>query len=50
MKSDFFAKGGLQERVYNYSFGYLTFGDGFIDELPADFDPLDFCFSVLSEI
>lgn len=49
LKSDFIVNGGLQERVYNYSYGYLAFGDGLIDELLANLDPFDFRFSVLSE-
>lgn len=50
LKSDFIVNGGLQERVYNYSYGYLAFGDGLIDELLANLDPFDFSFSVLSEV
>ncbi len=49
LQASFVVNGGLQERVYNYSFLYLLVGDGLIDGLIDSLDPFDANFSVLTE-
>lgn len=50
LNKSFVVNGGLQERVYNYSFLYMAYGEGLIDELLESLDPFDFRFTVLSEL
>ncbi len=47
IKNKLFPGGVLQERVENFAFYYLKYGDSFIDELVKNLEPLDFKFTVL---
>jgi bacillithiol biosynthesis cysteine-adding enzyme BshC len=47
IKNKLFPDGILQERVENFAFYYLKYGDSFIDELVKNLEPLDFKFTVL---
>jgi bacillithiol biosynthesis cysteine-adding enzyme BshC len=49
IKSDIFPKDSLQERTENFGLFYVKWGQGFIDELVRNFEPLDFKFTVLTE-
>ncbi|POY36572.1 bacillithiol biosynthesis cysteine-adding enzyme BshC [Solitalea longa] len=46
VKEKLFPNGSLQERVENFMPQYLKFGNGFIDMLADNFDPLDFRFII----
>lgn len=47
IKDKLFPDGILQERVENFAFYYLKYGDSFIEELVKNLEPLDFKFTVL---
>lgn len=47
LKNKLFPDGVLQERVENFAYYYLKYGDSFIEELVANLKPLDFKFTVL---
>ncbi len=47
IKDKLFPGGILQERVENFAFYYLKYGDSFIEELIKNLEPLDFKFTVL---
>jgi bacillithiol biosynthesis cysteine-adding enzyme BshC len=47
IKNKLFPGGVLQERVENFAFYYLKYGDSFIEELVKNLEPLDFKFTVL---
>ena len=49
IKSDIFPKDSLQERTENFGLFYVKWGQGFIDELIRNFEPLDFKFTILTE-
>jgi bacillithiol biosynthesis cysteine-adding enzyme BshC len=49
LKSELFPKNSLQERGENFGLFYVKWGQAFIDELIANFEPLDFKFTVLTE-
>jgi bacillithiol synthase len=49
IKCELFPKDSLQERTENFGLFYVKWGQGFIDELVRQFEPLDFKFTVLSE-
>ena len=49
IKSDLFPHDSLQERSENFGLFYVKWGQGFIDELIRNFEPLDFRFTVLTE-
>jgi len=49
IKNELFPKDSLQERQENFGLEYVKWGQGFIDELIRNFEPLDFNFAVLTE-
>jgi bacillithiol biosynthesis cysteine-adding enzyme BshC len=49
IKAELFPKDSLQERSENFGLLYVKWGQGFIDELIRNFEPLDFKFAVLVE-
>jgi uncharacterized protein YllA (UPF0747 family) len=49
IKNDLFPKDSLQERTENFGLFYVKWGQGFIDELIKNFEPLEFKFTVLTE-
>jgi bacillithiol biosynthesis cysteine-adding enzyme BshC len=49
IKAELFPKDSLQERNENFGLLYVKWGQGFIDELIRNFEPLDFEFAVLTE-
>jgi hypothetical protein len=49
IKNDLFPKESLQERTENFGLFYVKWGQGFIDELIKNFEPLEFKFMVLTE-
>jgi bacillithiol biosynthesis cysteine-adding enzyme BshC len=49
IKGDLFPKDSLQERTENFGLFYVKWGQGFIDELVKNFEPLEFKFTVLTE-
>jgi bacillithiol biosynthesis cysteine-adding enzyme BshC len=49
IKNDIFPNGSLQERNQNFGLMYVKFGQHFIDQLLANFEPLDFKFTILTE-
>jgi bacillithiol biosynthesis cysteine-adding enzyme BshC len=49
LKNALFPKDSLQERTENFGLFYVKWGQGFIDELIRNFQPLDFEFTVLTE-
>jgi len=49
IKNELFPKDSLQERHENFGLEYVKWGQGFIDELIRNFEPLDFNFAVLTE-
>ncbi|MES2810805.1 MAG: bacillithiol biosynthesis cysteine-adding enzyme BshC [Bacteroidota bacterium] len=50
IKTELFPGGSLQERNENFGLLYVRWGQAFIDELIAGFEPLDFEFAVLTEV
>jgi bacillithiol biosynthesis cysteine-adding enzyme BshC len=49
IKTDLFPNDSLQERSENFGLFYVKWGQGFIDELIRNFEPMDFKFTILSE-
>lgn len=49
IKNSLFPKDGLQERTENFGLFYVKWGQGFIEELIRNFEPLAFKFTVLTE-
>lgn len=49
LKTNSFPNDSLQERHFNFSELYLTYGDQLIEELKTKFSPLDFNFTILKE-
>jgi bacillithiol biosynthesis cysteine-adding enzyme BshC len=49
IKTELFPGDSLQERNENFGLLYVKWGQSFIDELIAGFEPLDFKFAVLAE-
>jgi bacillithiol biosynthesis cysteine-adding enzyme BshC len=49
VKGALFPKNSLQERSENFGLFYVKWGQGLIDELIRNFEPLDFKFTVLTE-
>ncbi|HEY5325685.1 MAG TPA: bacillithiol biosynthesis cysteine-adding enzyme BshC [Mucilaginibacter sp.] len=49
IKNALFPKDSLQERTENFGLFYVKWGQGFIDELIRNFEPLEFKFTVLTE-
>ena len=49
IKNALFPKDSLQERTENFGLFYVKLGQGFIDELIRNFEPLEFKFTVLTE-
>lgn len=49
VKAELFPDGILQERNENFGLFYVKYGSKFIDELIANFKPLDFKFTILTE-
>jgi bacillithiol biosynthesis cysteine-adding enzyme BshC len=49
LKEKLFPGGGLQERTDNFLPYFLKYGDGFLDELKTQFEPLEDGFLVLEE-
>ncbi|MCO4292569.1 bacillithiol biosynthesis cysteine-adding enzyme BshC [Solitalea sp. MAHUQ-68] len=47
VKEKLFPNGSLQERVENFMPHYLKYGNGFIEMLANNFDPLDFRFTII---
>ncbi|MFZ4261405.1 bacillithiol biosynthesis cysteine-adding enzyme BshC [Sphingobacterium sp. HJSM2_6] len=47
LKDNLFPNGGLQERTDNFAVLYLKHGEGFMEELIKNFNPLAFKFTVL---
>ena len=50
IKEDLFPKNSLQERTENFGLFYVKWGRQLIDDLVAGFEPLDFKFTVFSEV
>ncbi len=50
IKDALFPKDSLQERIENFGLFYVKWGQSFIDELIRNFEPLDFKFTVLTEM
>ncbi|MGN6396877.1 MAG: bacillithiol biosynthesis cysteine-adding enzyme BshC [Mucilaginibacter sp.] len=50
IKEDIFPKDSLQERTENFGLFYVKWGQSFIEELVRAFEPLDFQFTVLTEV
>ena len=45
---ELFPKGGLQERITNFSEFYLAHGDAFVEHLKSELEPLNQKFHVLT--
>ena len=50
VKAELFPKDSLQERTENFGLMYVKWGQSFIDELVHHFKPLDFEFTILTEL